>query len=352
MIRFLLCLLIAISAFGQDSLHILGTWEFAQRPGTCHEGRDAFTCIGTGCTASLYVCGPNNSWAAFGGGGLADPGANGPINRTSAGVTAPATATNVASIVYCQDTGAANALACNLSPSITSYTAGLTVRVKAANANTGAATLNLNGLGAIAIKKNSATALVANDILSGQVSTYLYDGAAFQMQSLLGNAASGGAATTVNYPVYLGACKPDTTPNPAVDLTGDTATSLFCPGGTSTFNSLQIYTPTNTAGTFYTNLMLPPTYTAAGATTLIFRISNNSVSGTSAVNVSASCNGSSYNAVASNTWSNASGGVVVSVSGINMTGCVASQQVRFRVDIPSQPGQTTLLGLSITVPLT
>ena len=44
------------------------------------------------------------------------------------------------------------------------------VLFKANFTNTGAVTLNLNSLGAKAIKKNDgATALVANDIVSGQI---------------------------------------------------------------------------------------------------------------------------------------------------------------------------------------
>lgn len=85
---------------------------------------------------------------------------------------------------YVADTGAANAYVVTLVPALGSYIAGQVVVFKAANANTTASTLNVNGLGAIAIKKyDGATALVANDIKAGQIVAAVYDGTNFQMIS-------------------------------------------------------------------------------------------------------------------------------------------------------------------------
>lgn len=69
----------------------------------------------------------------------------------------------------------------NLSPTPTGYTTGMRVAFAAAAANSGATTLNLNSLGAKALTKYGSTALVANDILSGQVVYAVYDGTRFQM---------------------------------------------------------------------------------------------------------------------------------------------------------------------------
>ena len=60
-------------------------------------------------------------------------------------------------------------------------TAGTTISFKAANANTGASTINVNSLGAKAIKKNGTEALVAGDLRTGTVITVVYDGTNFQM---------------------------------------------------------------------------------------------------------------------------------------------------------------------------
>lgn len=82
-----------------------------------------------------------------------------------------------------------------LSPAITAYTSGMGVRVVFANPNTGAATINLNGLGAKAITKNGATALAAGDISAGQALLLYYDGIQFQIQGGGGGAGSADGIT-------------------------------------------------------------------------------------------------------------------------------------------------------------
>lgn len=72
--------------------------------------------------------------------------------------------------------GAANVQTLSLSPAITAYAAGLRIQFIAGYTNSAAATLNVNGIGAKDIKKyTSATALVANEILSGGVYEVIYD---------------------------------------------------------------------------------------------------------------------------------------------------------------------------------
>jgi hypothetical protein len=84
-------------------------------------------------------------------------------------------------------TGSANAYVFTPSPAVAAYTAGMSFVLKANFSNTGAATLNVSALGAIAIKKYGSVALVANDILSGQEFQVTYDGTNFQLQSPVGN---------------------------------------------------------------------------------------------------------------------------------------------------------------------
>lgn len=82
--------------------------------------------------------------------------------------------------------GTANALTATMAPAISSYVAGLSVRVKATANNTGAATINLNGLGTKDIKKRSGgtlASLAANDMINGGVYELLYDGTQFQIMS-------------------------------------------------------------------------------------------------------------------------------------------------------------------------
>lgn len=96
---------------------------------------------------------------------------------------------------YCSDAGSTDAYACSLSPAITAYVTGAIYHFRANTANTGAATLNLNGLGAKTIVKVAGgvtTALADNDIRANQGVTVMYDGTNLQMQSTLGNASAGG----------------------------------------------------------------------------------------------------------------------------------------------------------------
>src|SRR2546423_9304639 len=128
---------------------------------------------------------------------------NGTVNFTSATVTGlPASAipnldaskitTGVFNASFipsnrCQDTGANDSYACSISPAITSYVTGQVIWFKANTANTGAATLNLNSLGAKTIKKQRDVDLATNDIKAGQWVEVEYDGVNFQMLSQVSN---------------------------------------------------------------------------------------------------------------------------------------------------------------------
>lgn len=91
----------------------------------------------------------------------------------------------------CLDAGANDTYACNLSPAITAYVTGINYCFKANTANTGAATINFNAIGALTIKKPSGgsitTDLADNDIRAGQWVCGTYDATNYQMTSQLGN---------------------------------------------------------------------------------------------------------------------------------------------------------------------
>ncbi|NPT50717.1 hypothetical protein GNZ10_13515 [Ralstonia sp. 3N] len=80
-----------------------------------------------------------------------------------------------------------NAITANSAPAITTYTAGQCFRFVSAGANTGAVTLNINGLGAKNVTKNGATALASGDIPSGAVVQVVYDGTQFQLTNVFIN---------------------------------------------------------------------------------------------------------------------------------------------------------------------
>ena len=68
----------------------------------------------------------------------------------------------------------------SLSPALTAYANGQIFTLIPANTNTGAVTININGLGAKSITKNGSTALEANDLVAGVTYSLQYDGTRFQ----------------------------------------------------------------------------------------------------------------------------------------------------------------------------
>lgn len=101
------------------------------------------------------------------------------IKRTGAAAWGYATTNDVSTIQYGVDTGAADAYVVTLSPAPASYQTGMAVIMKAANTNTGASTINVNGLGVKSIKDSDGTALTATDIYAGGVYEMFYDGTNF-----------------------------------------------------------------------------------------------------------------------------------------------------------------------------
>lgn len=93
--------------------------------------------------------------------------------------------------VYAADSVGTDAYAVTLTPVPAAYTTGMVVYFKAGTANTGAATLNVNSLGAKTIKKFGGSAdLNDNDIIVSQIVQVVYDGTNFQMLSPLANAST------------------------------------------------------------------------------------------------------------------------------------------------------------------
>ena len=73
--------------------------------------------------------------------------------------------------------------AITISPAVGAYATGMKFRFKADVANTGACTLAVSGLSALAIKKLNDQDLATGDIEIGQIVEVVYDGVDFQMQS-------------------------------------------------------------------------------------------------------------------------------------------------------------------------
>jgi hypothetical protein len=102
---------------------------------------------------------------------------------SQAGVPNSQAAATVGPRNYGVDAGSTDAYAIALSPVLAAYAAGLEIIFLANTANTGAATLNVNGLGAKAIVKGVSTALSDNDILASMLCLVVYDGTSFVLMN-------------------------------------------------------------------------------------------------------------------------------------------------------------------------
>ena len=102
---------------------------------------------------------------------------------------------------YVSSAGGTTTYTATFVPAITAYTTGMALRVQWNATNTGASTLNVNGLGAKSIfKTGGAAAVGAGALQSGAVSNLVYDGTNFQVQELAltakGSLMSASAANT------------------------------------------------------------------------------------------------------------------------------------------------------------
>ena len=85
---------------------------------------------------------------------------------------------------YVTSTGSANAYVLTLTPAPAAYVAGQKFTFKANFANTGAATVNVNSLGAKDLERYGSIPLVTGEIRVDQIVTIVYDGTQFQTISI------------------------------------------------------------------------------------------------------------------------------------------------------------------------
>jgi hypothetical protein len=168
-----------------------------------------------------------------------------------AGDATSASAVQVNAVSYAAATNSGNAYAVTLTPAPV-YTAGLTVHFNASADNTGAVTLNVNGLGVKSVRKNFNAELVSGDIRNGQLVSVMYDGSNFQMLSQLGN-TGGPAACPSGFQSAGGFC---------IEANERSATNWTTANSTCMGAGARLCTPTEwkyacvNAGTFGLNNML------------------------------------------------------------------------------------------------
>lgn len=138
----------------------------------------------------------------------------------------------------------------------------------ASNDNTGAVTINISGLGAVAITKNGATPLTSGDIVAGKVCRISFDGTAFQLLNAAG-AGSEVLITPQQYGAIGDGIADDTAAFVATDAVGS---SIYVPAGiykitsTTTFSSpftfakgASLAIPTGVVITFNESITAPLT---------------------------------------------------------------------------------------------
>jgi hypothetical protein len=83
---------------------------------------------------------------------------------------------------YASATGSANAYVATLNPALSAYAEGVSLRLKINVANTGASTVDVNGLGAKSIKKSNGNDVASGNLKVGVIYTLAYDGTSFILQ--------------------------------------------------------------------------------------------------------------------------------------------------------------------------
>ena len=137
------------------------------------------------------------------------------------------------------DTGAANIYLLSFVANFTSYVNGTVIYWIPSNSNTGASTLNVNGLGVIPIVNIDGSALGANEIVAGQTAAVMYYNGSFQLLTI--GAFVGVTIGTFGAEVPLSSASTvdlGSAPAHVVLITGTTTINSF---GTSANVSAPIY---------------------------------------------------------------------------------------------------------------
>jgi hypothetical protein len=121
--------------------------------------------------------------------GQTTPTANIPMGSNKiTGMAAGTAATDAANLSQAQSTAAklltvsgTDTITASGSPTVAAYTTGASYYFSPANTNTGAATINIDSLGAKSITKEGTTALAAGDLTANKIAFVVYDGTRFQL---------------------------------------------------------------------------------------------------------------------------------------------------------------------------
>lgn len=185
-------------------------------PATCSVGQIFFKTNAT-AGSNLYGCTSTNTWTLLGGssGGTCPSGAANLIQKTNGTDCAASTITDTGTLIstttatrlsnltvlggvnYAASSTGSDTYTASMTPALTSYVAGFCVNFyPSATSNTGAATLNIDSLGAKSIKTSNGNDPADGAIQAGSAYLLCYDGTNFLMQQ--DNSTSGGGTNTIS----------------------------------------------------------------------------------------------------------------------------------------------------------
>ena len=178
----------------------------------------------------------------------------------------------------------------SVTPALTAYAAGNLFSFVVANTNTGAVTINIDGNGAKSITRTGSTALVAGDMVAGQVALIEYDGTRFQLLNgnsytnlLVSGTLTYGGVTLTNAVTGTGKMVLDTSPavnNPTVTNYTESVVAIgtVTSSNTIALTNGTVQTATLTASTACTFTM--PTATAGKSFVLLLKQAASTGNGT------------------------------------------------------------------------
>lgn len=124
------------------------------------------------------------------------------------------------------DTGVVNAYVLTFSAQFTSYTDGIAIYWFPSHTNTGASTLNVNGIGVAAIVNQDLSALSANQLVANQLAFVIMKGGQFILSSILGSLGAGGILTVAGVNVTGSTIPANGLYLPAANTTGISSNTL------------------------------------------------------------------------------------------------------------------------------
>jgi hypothetical protein len=178
----------------------------------------------------------------------------------------------------------------SVTPALTAYAAGNLFSFVVANTNTTAVTINIDGVGSKAITRTGSTALVAGDMVAGQVALIEYDGTRFQLLNgnsftnlLVSGTLNYGGVTLTNAVTGTGKMVLDTSPTVNNPTVTNYVESVVAIGTVSSSNTIAltngtVQTATLTASTACTFTM--PTATAGKSFVLLLKQAASTGNGT------------------------------------------------------------------------